>query len=204
MRDKHFHLLLLLSLIGILVWSVIEPKDSFTWFLETLPALIGISILVFIYPKFQFTNLVCFLIWIHCIILIVGAHYTYSEMPLFDWIQDSFQLNRNYYDRLGHFAQGFIPAMIVREILLRNKVLKKGKWLFSIVVFICLGISAAYELVEFTAAHLTGTGAEAFLGTQGDVWDTQWDMLCALCGGIMSLLFLGKYHDQYLMSISHE
>jgi putative membrane protein len=203
MKDRNFHLFLLLSLIGILSWSVIHPKDLFTWFLEVFPAIIGGTILIFIYPKFRFTNLVYFLIWIHAIILIVGGHYTYAEMPLFNWLKDIFHLSRNYYDRLGHFAQGFIPAMIIREILLRNRVLKKGKWLFCIVVSMCLAISAAYELLEFTVALLTGTAAEAFLGTQGDIWDTQWDMLFALWGAITALLVLGKYHDYSLRS-SHK
>ncbi|MCT4618524.1 MAG: DUF2238 domain-containing protein [Marinisporobacter sp.] len=198
MKDKKFHLFLLLSLIGILIWSVINPKDLFTWFLEVFPAVIGVSILIFIYPKFRFTNLVYFLIWIHAIILIVGGHYTYAEMPLFNYIKDIFNLSRNYYDRLGHFAQGFIPAMIMREVLLRNKVVKRGKWLFFIVVSICLAISAAYELLEFAVARLTGTAAEAFLGTQGDVWDTQWDMLFALWGASTALLALRKYHDYSL------
>lgn len=198
MKDKKFHLFLLLSLIGILIWSVINPKDLFTWFLEVFPAVIGVSILIFIYPKFRFTNLVYFLIWIHAIILIVGGHYTYAEMPLFNYIKDIFNLSRNYYDRLGHFAQGFIPAMIMREVLLRNKVVKRGKWLFFIVASICLAISAAYELLEFAVARLTGTAAEAFLGTQGDVWDTQWDMLFALWGASTALLALRKYHDYSL------
>ncbi|QZY54688.1 DUF2238 domain-containing protein [Crassaminicella profunda] len=203
MNDRNFHLCLLVSLIGILIWSVIHPKDLFTWFLEVFPAVIGGTILIFIYPKFRFTNLVYFLIWIHAIILIVGGHYTYAEMPLFNWFKDIFHLTRNYYDRLGHFAQGFIPAMIIREILLRNRVLKKGKWLFCIVVSMCLAISATYELLEFTVALLTGTAAEAFLGTQGDIWDTQWDMLFALWGAITALLVLGKYHDYSLRS-SHK
>ncbi|MEA4987712.1 MAG: DUF2238 domain-containing protein [Anaerovorax sp.] len=198
MKNRTFHLSLLLSLLGIFIWSVIEPKDMFTWFLETLPAILGIGILMILYPKFKFSNLVYFLIWIHCIILIVGAHYTYAEMPLFDWIQDYFDLSRNYYDRVGHFAQGFIPAMIVREILIRNKVIKNEKWLVLIIIFVCLGISAAYELTEFTAGHLKGESAEVFLGTQGDGWDTHYDMLCALCGAIISLLSLSKLHDQSL------
>ncbi|MCT4606272.1 MAG: DUF2238 domain-containing protein [Marinisporobacter sp.] len=198
MKDKNFHLFLLLSLIGILIWSFINPKDLFTWFLEVFPAVIGVSILIFIYPKFRFTNLVYFLIWIHAIILIIGGHYTYAEMPLFNHFKDIFNLSRNYYDRLGHFAQGFIPAMIMREILLRNKVVKRGKWLFFIIVSICLALSAAYELLEFAVARLTGTAAEAFLGTQGDIWDTQWDMLFALWGANTALLTLRKYHDYSL------
>ena len=130
--------------------------------------------------------------------MVSGGHYTYAEMPLFNWLQNAFELSRNYYDRLGHFTQGFIPAMIIREVLIRKEVTKTGVWLFSIVVSMCLAISAAYELIEFIVAMLTGTAAEAFLGTQGDVWDTQWDMLFALCGAILSLAFLGKCHDKKL------
>lgn len=193
-----FHLALLLSLIGILIWSVIHPRDLFTWFLEVAPAILGITVLIVIYPKFQFTNFVYCLIWIEAVILIIGGHYTYAEMPLFNWFKDTFDLTRNYYDRLGHFTQGFIPGMIIREVLIRKEVIKTGVWLFSIVVSMCLAISAAYELIEFLVAMLTGTAAEAFLGTQGDVWDTQWDMLFALCGAIVALALLGRYHDKKL------
>lgn len=193
-----FHLILLFSIIGILIWSLINPKDMFTWFLEVTPAILGISVLIVIYSKFQFTNLVYSLIWLEAVILIIGGHYTYAEMPVFNWIQDAFDLSRNYYDRFGHFTQGFIPALIIREVLIRKNVTKTGIWLFSIVVSMCLAISAAYELIEFMVAMLTGTAAEAFLGTQGDVWDTQWDMLFALCGTIVSLTFLGRYHNKKL------
>lgn len=198
MQNKHFHIFLLATLFLIFVWSFINPHDLFTWFLEIFPAVIGISIVIVIYPKFKFTNLVYFLIWIHAIILIVGGHYTYAEMPLFNWLRDTFDLSRNYYDRLGHFAQGFIPAMVIREVFIRKSVVKSSKWLFFIVVSICLAISAAYELLEFTVAMLTGTAAESFLGTQGDIWDTQWDMLYALVGSITSLLFLKKAHNKAL------
>lgn len=193
-----FHLALLVCLIGILIWSLIHPKDLFTWFLEVTPAILGITVLIAIYPKFQFTNFVYSLIWIEAVILIIGGHYTYAEMPLFNWFKDAFDLTRNYYDRLGHFTQGFIPAMIIREVLIRKEVIKTGVWLFSIVVSMCLAISAAYELIEFLVAMLTGTAAEAFLGTQGDVWDTQWDMSFALCGAIIALALLGRYHDRKL------
>lgn len=198
MKSKYFHIFLLVTLFLIFIWSFIKPHDLFTWFLEVLPAVIGISIVIVIYPKFKFTNLIYFLICIHAIILIIGGHYTYAEMPLFNWIRDTFDLNRNYYDRLGHFAQGFIPAMIIREVFIRKSVVKSGKWLFFIVVSICFAISAAYELLEFTVAMLTGTAAESFLGTQGDIWDTQWDMLYALVGSITSLIFLKKAHNKAL------
>jgi len=195
------HVFLLSTVIVILLMSVIHPKDLFTWFLEVLPALIGLGVLISTYHRFRLTNLAYILIWIHVIILIIGGHYTYAEMPLFNWLRDTFDLARNYYDRLGHFAQGYIPAIIVREILLRKSPLKTGKLLFFIVVSICLAISATYELIEWGVAEATGTAAEAFLGTQGDVWDTQWDMFFALIGGIIGLVSLGKIHDKNLEDI---
>lgn len=161
---------------------MIQPKDLFTWFLEVLPALIGLAVLVFTYRRFRLTDLVYVLLLLHGVILMIGGHYTYAEMPVFNWLRDTLHLERNYYDRLGHFAQGFIPALVVREILLRNLVLRRRKWLSPLVVSICLAISALYELLEWGVAELTGTAAEAFLGTQGDVWDTQWDMFMALWG----------------------
>lgn len=197
MSDKTLHLLLLISFAAIFTWSAINPHDRFTWFLEVLPALLGIAVLMLIYPRFKFTNLVYFLIWVHAAILIVGGHYTYAEMPLFNWLKDMFELDRNYYDRLGHFAQGFIPAIIAREVLIRQVILN-NKWLSLIVVSICLAISASYELLEFAVALLTGESAEAFLGTQGDIWDTQWDMTFALIGAICALALLSKYHDRAL------
>ena len=181
--------------------SAIRPHDYFTWFLEVIPAIIGVTILVAVYRKFKFTNLVYSLIWIHALILIIGGHYTYAEVPLFNWLKEVLDLSRNHYDRIGHFAQGFIPAMVTREILLRTSPLKPGKWLSVIVVCICLAISASYELIEWGVAELTGSAADAFLGTQGDVWDTQWDMLLAFCGAISSLIGLSGLHDQQLKGI---
>ena len=189
---------LLGSILIILMWSVINPHDLFTWFLEVLPVLIGIMVLVYIYPRFQFSNFVYTLLWLHAIILIVGGHYTYAEMPLFNWLRDFFDLGRNYYDRLGHFAQGFIPAMVTREVLLRQTPLKHGKWLNFIIISICLALSAAYELFEFATAKLMGATADSFLGSQGDVWDAQWDMTFALIGAILALLLLSKFHDRAL------
>ncbi|WP_455793702.1 DUF2238 domain-containing protein, partial [Clostridium butyricum] len=190
--NKRFHLILLVMLLSILIWSVIEPKDLFIWFLEVLPVIIGVSVLICIYPKYRFSNFIYVLITIESIILIVGGHYTYAEMPIFNWIRDTFDLSRNYYDRLGHFMQGFIPAMIAREIIIRNKVINKKKYLSFIVICICLAISASYELIEFVVAKLTGNAADAFLGTQGDVWDTQWDMLMALIGSVTSLSLFSR------------
>lgn len=201
--NKRFHLILLVMLLSILIWSVIEPKDLFIWFLEVLPVIIGVAVLIYIYPKYRFSNFIYVLITIESIILIVGGHYTYAEMPIFNWIRDTFDLSRNYYDRLGHFMQGFIPAMIAREIIIRNKVINKKKYLSFIVICICLAISASYELIEFVVAKLTGNAADAFLGTQGDVWDTQWDMLMALIGSVTSLSLFSRYHDKKLMQLNN-
>lgn len=198
---KSLHVWLLMSLTVLLAWSAIRPHDYFTWFLEVAPVLIGVPILVAIHKRFEFTTLAYVLMWLHASILIVGGHYTYAEVPLFNWIRDVFALGRNHYDRVGHFAQGFVPAIIAREVLLRRSPLRPGKWLFFIVVSICLAISAAYELFEFGVAVTTGTAAEAFLGTQGDVWDTQEDMSFALVGAVLSLLLLGRAHDRSLQRL---
>jgi putative membrane protein len=194
----------LLVLLGLLfAWSAINPHDYFTWFLEVLPAIIGLAILSLTFQKFRFTNLVYTLIFIHCAILIVGGHYTYAEVPLFDWIQDSFNQSRNNYDKLGHFAQGFVPAMIARELLIRKKVLLKSNWLNFIVVSIALAISAAYEFIEWGVSLLTGEGGDSFLGTQGYIWDTQSDMLYATIGAILALIILSKSHNKQLKTIEN-
>jgi len=192
------HLFLLATLLLIFFWSAIGPADRFTWVLEVLPAVIGVIVLMATIRRFPLTDLLYLLIWLHAVILLVGGHYTYAEVPLFNWLRDSFDLQRNYYDRVGHFAQGFVPAMIAREILLRTSPLQPGKWLFFIVTCICLAISAGYEFVEWWVAVGTGSAAEAFLGTQGDVWDTQWDMFLAFCGATVAQLMLCRYHDRQL------
>lgn len=200
--EKQLPIFLLLSFIAIFVWSMINPHDVFVWLLEVLPAVIGVILLMFTYHRFRFTNLAYTLMWVHAIILVVGGHYTYARMPLFNWIRDALELSRNHYDRVGHFAQGFIPAIITREILLRKSPLTKADgWLFFVVVCTCLAISAFYELIEWWVALATGTAAAAFLGTQGDVWDTQWDMFLALSGAITSLLLLGRLHDRSLKNL---
>ena len=176
------------------IWSAIHPHDFFTWILEVLPVLIAIPLLVMTYNKFPLTNLVYGLIAVHMLILLVGGHYTYAEMPLFSWLRDYYGWDRNYYDRLGHVAQGFVPAMIAREILLRTSPLRPGKWLFFIVVCICLAISAFYEFIEWWVALASGSDAVAFLATQGDIWDTQWDMFLAFSGAISAQLLLTKAH----------
>src|SRR5207302_4754966 len=157
--------------------------------LEVLPAVIAIPLLIGLYPRLRFTNFVYVFIAIHATILMIGGHYTYALMPVFDWIKQAFHLDRNYYDRLGHFAQGFVPAMIAREVLLRRTPLQRGKMLTYLVLSVCMAISAMYELFEFAAAKITGTAADAFLGGQGDVWDTQWDMTWCLIGATTALVF---------------
>lgn len=187
------------SLAVVLVWSRIHPRDGATWWLETAPVLIGIPILVATYRRFPLTCVAYVLIWIHAVILLVGAHYTYAEVPLFNSLRDTLGLARNHYDRVGHLAQGFVPAILTREILLRTSPLRRGKWLFCLVCCVCLAISASYELIEWWAALLTSpeTGT-AFLGTQGDPWDTQWDMFLALVGSVAAQLLLSRIHQRQL------
>jgi putative membrane protein len=181
-----------------LVWSGIQPKDYPTWLLEVLPALIGFAVLAATRRKFPLTRLAYVLILLHCVVLMVGGHYTYAEVPLFDWIRDWFNLERNNYDKLGHFMQGFVPAIIAREILVRNAIVAGRGWLVFIIVCVCLAISAFYELIEWWVAILSAEAAESFLGTQGYVWDTQSDMLFALIGAALALLFLSGWHDRQM------
>ena len=187
-----------IAYITILIWSAINPADYFTWFLEVAPALIGLAVLAFTYNQFRLTDLAYLLILIHCIILMVGGHYTYANVPLFNWIRDYFELERTNYDKIGHLAQGFIPAIIAREIFIRKSVINGTKWLSFLVVCFCLAFSALYELIEWWVAISTGESAEAFLGTQGYVWDTQSDMALALIGAVLSLGMLTKTHDRQL------
>ena len=184
-----------------LVWSAIAPKDFYTWFLEVLPALIGAGVLLATRRRFPLTPLVYTLILVHSLILMQGGHYTYAEEPFFNGLKEALGWTRNNYDKLGHFAQGFIPAMVTREILLRKAVVNGRGWLSFLVVFVCLAISAFYELLEWWVAALSGTGADAFLATQGYVWDTQSDMGLALLGAILALLVLGKVHDRQLAAL---
>lgn len=191
-------LFILLCIVGaFLLWSAVNPRDYGVWLLEVFPVLVGIPILAFTYQRFKFTNIVYVFITLHALVLIIGGHYTYAENPFFEWLQVTFDLSRNYYDRLGHIAQGFFPAMIIREVLLRKTKLERGKWLFFLVVCVAVAFSALYELIEWWAAiSLTpGTGT-AFLATQGDIWDSQWDMFLALVGSIISLLLFSKMHDR--------
>ncbi len=187
---------------GALLWSAIQPHDYFTWFLEVAPALIGFIILLFTHKRFPLTPLAYWLILAHAIILMVGGHYTYAEVPLFNWMRDAFHHSRNNYDKIGHFAQGFIPAIIAREILIRVAGLTKCDWLFFLVICICLAISAFYELIEWWVAIGTGDSAEAFLGTQGYAWDTQSDMMMAMAGAIAALVIFGRLHDTQLQRLT--
>lgn len=182
----------------VFIWSAINPKDYFTWFLEVFPAIIALIILTFTYKNFKFTPLVYSLILIHSIILMVGGHYTYSEVPLFDFIKDVFNHDRNNYDKLGHFAQGFIPAMVAREIIIRKNIINIEAWRNFFIVCFCLGFSAFYELIEWWVAILSNDSANDFLGTQGYIWDTQSDMAWALFSSIIALILLRKYHDNQL------
>lgn len=183
----------------VLAWSANQPFDRFIWWLEVSPALIAAVILLLTRSRFPLTPLTYGLILLHCIILMVGGHYTYAEVPLFDWLAEVFNWQRNNYDKLGHFAQGLVPAIVAREILLRNEVVVGRRWLGFIVLSICLAISALYELVEWWVALLTGTAADAFLSLQGYVWDTQADMAWALFGAVVAIALLGRLHDRQLL-----
>ena len=191
-----------LALLGVglalLALSGVEPHDRFTWVLEVAPLLVGVPLLVATHRRFRLTPLLYRLLFLHAVILMVGGHYTYAEVPLGFWVRDALGLARNHYDRLGHFAQGFVPAILVREILLRRSPLRPGKWLFFLVASVCLAVSAFYELVEWWTAAATGDAATAFLGTQGDPWDTQWDMFLALVGAVVAQLTLARTHDRQL------
>lgn len=192
---------LLIVFTAALLWSIINPNEGFTCFLEIIPAIIGFVILVFTFKKFRFTNFTYTLILIHCIILFIGGHYTYAEVPFFNYIKEIFDQSRNNYDKVGHFAQGFVPAMIIRELFIRKKVISSQSFFNFIIVSICLAISAAYEWIEWFVSVITGEGGDAFLGTQGYVWDTQSDMLFATIGAIIALLVFSKTQDKALLKI---
>lgn len=191
----------LLIYFSFFIWSLINPKDLFTWFLEVFPAIIGLLILSFTYKRFQFTNLLYFLILVHCIILMIGGHYTYAEVPFFDYIKEVLNQNRNNYDKIGHLAQGFVPAMIARELIIRKNIINTNAWRNFFIICFCLALSALYEIIEWLVAITTNDAANDFLGTQGYIWDTQSDMAWALVGSVMALLLLSKYHDKVLQKI---
>ncbi len=189
---------LLVAALAVLVWSGIGPRDRGTWAMEVAPVLLAIPILVATHRRFPLTPLLYVLIALHAAVLCVGGHYTYAEVPAGFWVRDLLGLSRNHYDRLGHLFQGFVPALVARELLLRRTPLRPGGWLFTLVTSVALAISALYELVEWLAAVLLGQGADAFLGTQGDPWDTQWDMFMALVGALLAQLLLARLQDLQL------
>ncbi len=197
---KYIYLLIALFF-ATFFWTIINPKESFTCFLEIIPALIGFAVLVFTYKKFRFTHFTYSLILIHCIILFIGGHYTYAEVPLFDYIKLVFHQSRNNYDKVGHFAQGLVPAMIIRELFIRKNVIANKSFFNFIIVCICLAISAAYEWIEWGVSVATGDGGDAFLGTQGYVWDTQSDMLFATIGAITGLLLFSSIQDKQIKAL---
>ena len=195
-------LVLLVGVTAALVVSGIKPHDALTWLLEVLPVLIAVPIMMATYRRFPLTPLLYVLIALHALVLIVGGHYTYARVPLGFWMQDWFDLTRNHYDRIGHFMQGFVPAIVARELLLRTTPLRRGPWLFAIVTLSILGVSALYEFTEWWAALAGGSAAGDFLGTQGDVWDTQWDMFLAFCGALIAQLTLASVHDAQLACLT--
>lgn len=197
---KYIYFLVALFFISFIA-SVINPKEGFTCFLEVIPAIIGFLVLAFTFKKFRFTNFTYTLILIHCIILFIGGHYTYAEVPFFDYIKEVFHQSRNNYDKVGHFAQGLVPAMIIRELFIRKKVISNQSFFNFIIVSICLAISATYEFIEWFVSIATGDGGDAFLGTQGYVWDTQSDMLFATIGAIAGLILFSKIQDKEIQKI---
>jgi putative membrane protein len=184
--------------LAVLLWSGIGPKDYPTWFLEVFPALIGGAVMWYTRDLFPLSRLVYVLILFHCIILMIGGHYTYAEVPLFDWLKDQLDLTRNNYDKVGHFVQGFVPSMVAREIVVRHRVFNYAGWRDFFIVCFCLGLSALYEMIEWIVAVTSEEAAEAFLGTQGYAWDTQSDMAYAMIGAVVALAFLGRFHDRQL------
>lgn len=186
-----------------LVVSGAAPLERGTWFLEVVWVLIALPLVLLTWRRFPLTTLLCWLLVLHAVVLAYGGHYTYAETPLGNWARDAFDLDRNHYDRLGHLVQGFVPAIAVRELLLRLTPLRVGGWLFALVTAVCLAISACFEFVEWAAAVVLGAGADAFLATQGDQWDTQWDMFLALIGALLAQLLLSRWHDRQLAPAEH-
>jgi putative membrane protein len=198
-KPLKYIILIILFFIGLIV-SGIQPFDYFTWALEVFPAVIGLVILIATFKKFQFTYFTYSLVLIHCYILFIGGHYTYAKVPFFDWIQEVFQQNRNNYDKVGHFAQGFVPAAIVSELFVRKNIITSKSWMNVLIVCVCVSISVFYEFLEWLVAILSGESADSFLGTQGYIWDTQSDMLFATIGAITFLVLLSKVQDKYIKS----
>ena len=195
------HFALLATVIVVLLWSGWQPYDRFTWWLEVSPGLVGLVLLIATYRRFRFTTLCYTLIALHICVLCVGGHYTYARVPFFDWLRPIFAWQRNNYDRLGHLMQGFVPAIIAREVIVRFGVLARNNWLPFVVVSVCLAISALYELIEWWTALLSGSAANDFLGSQGDVWDTQSDMCLAVIGAVSALVLLSALHNRALRNL---
>ena len=192
----------LVLLAPVVVWSWVGPHDRFTWWLESAPAVVGVPLIVVLQKRFPLSSLLLVLIWLHCVLLLTGGHYTYALVPLGEWAKGWFGWTRNNYDKLGHFTQGFVPAILTREILLRQSPLKGSKWLGFLVVCVCLAFSAFYELVEWFTAVTSGEAANDFLGTQGDPWDTQTDMLWALIGAVVAVTCFRWLHDRSLAKLA--
>ena len=200
-RISPLHLALLLATFLVFAWSGWHPYDRLTWWLETAPGIVGVILLIATYSRFRFTTLVYSLIALHIMLLSIGGHYTYARVPFFTWLEPLFGWHRNQFDRLGHFAQGFVPALIARELFIRLRVVTSSGWRFSIFVLICMGISALYELLEWASAVIGGSAADSFLGTQGDVWDTQKDMCMALIGAVCALLLMSFWQDLQMRNV---
>jgi len=202
-NDRRWHLALLVAVCAAIVWSWIGASDRMTWWLESFPIFLAAPVLAATYKSFPLTRLAYTLIALHMCILLVGAHYTYAHVPLFDYVRDRFHLQRNDYDKVGHLAQGFVPAIITREIFVRKRVVSSSGWRIFLVLCVCLAISACYELLEWAVAVAEGSGADAFLGTQGDPFDTQSDMFCALIGASAAQLLLSRWHNRQLEHLAN-
>lgn len=191
----------LVLLAPVVAWSWIAPHDRFTWWLESIPVVVGVPLLLAFQRRFPLSSLLLVLLWLHCVILVTGGHYTYARVPLGEWARGWFGWTRNNYDKLGHFAQGFVPAILTRELLMRTSPLKGSRWLGFLVVCVCLAFSAFYELIEWFTAVTNGGAADDFLGTQGDPWDTQTDMLMALIGAAIAVLGFSRWHDRSMAKL---
>jgi putative membrane protein len=199
---KKYYILISLFFAG-LIGSAISPHDYFTWILEVFPAIIGFIVLVFTFKSFRFSYLTYVFILLHCFVLFVGGHYTYALVPLFDWVKEVFHQARNNYDKLGHFVQGFVPAMIVRELFIRKQIVQKRSWIAFLNVCVCMSISVTYEFLEWFVSVTSGSSGDSFLGTQGDIWDTQSDMLFATIGAICMVIVMARFQDKAIAKVNN-
>lgn len=203
MTKNHPNFILLIAIIPVLIWSAWKPYDRLTWWLEVCPVLLGFIALFIAQAKhWRFSNLALVLVGLHMVVLIIGGHYTYARVPMGDWAKETFDLSRNHYDRLGHLFQGLTPAILCREVFMRNRVVTKRGWLSVLTVCLCMAISAVYELLEWAAALVSAEAAESFLGTQGDHWDTQTDMFCALIGSVAAVILLRFVHNRSMRQLT--